>query len=494
MKRTTNELNVKYLSHIKDVSFLLECSCKQWNSVAINQLKKKLELEEDVFEDERTKCISFDVNFQNGSVASFLFIPEDITTFDLQTELVDSFGYLIKESSNISFNILGLHADRQKSLIRDMTSLIKLYEWEKPVFGKRKGNKTKYPKNKSFGFYSDVEETEKLIAEGDALADANNLARTLCVMPGNMMKSKDLIEAGIKVAKSLRCKYEVLKKKKLIEMKAGAFLSVMQADPNSDGGILHIKYRTRSKAKSVKNIALVGKGIVFDTGGYSIKDEESMQDMHKDMTGAAIALATFKALVKSKPKHNVDCYLAVAENLISPTAYRPEDIIIAMNGSSIEVKNTDAEGRMCLVDTMTYAQRQELKPNLLIDFGTLTGAAPYCTDHKYACVFSNNYKLALKAVEIGRECGERVWNFPVGEDYTEGLDSEIADIRQCQKSENADHIYSATFLQHFVEKKLDWVHLDLSADTVEGGLGLVDTDTTGHGIRWAYDFIKKYTE
>jgi len=494
MKRTTNEFNVKYLSHLKDVNFLLEGSCKQWNSVATNQLKRKLKLEEDYFEDERTKCISFDVNFQNGSVASFLFVPEDIKTFDLQEELVSSFGDTIKESNNISFNILGLDKKLQKSLVRDMTSLIKLYEWEKPTFGKRKNKKEKYPKKKNYGFYSELEDSETYITEGIELAEANNLARTLCVMPGNFMKSKDLLKAGIKVAKNLRCKYEVLKKSNLMHLRAGAFLSVMQADPDSEGGILHIKYRTRSKAKSVKNIAIVGKGIVFDTGGYSIKDDESMQNMHKDMTGAAIALGAFKALVKTKPKCNIDCYLAVAENLISPTAYRPEDVVTAMDGTSIEIKNTDAEGRMCLIDTMIYAQRQELKIDLMLDFGTLTGAAPYSMDTKYACVFSNNYELALKAVEVGQECGERVWNFPVGEDYAEQLESEIADIRQCQKSENADHIYSATFLKHFVGDKLDWVHVDLSAEENEGGLGLVETDTTGHGVRWAYDFIKKYTE
>jgi len=493
VKRTTNEFIIKYLKHSKDVSYLLKASCKQWNPVAINQLKRKLKKEEDVFEDKRTKCLSFDVNFQNGSVASFLFIPEDLKTFDLQTELVSSFSDEIKNSSNISFNIQGLNIERQKYLIRDLSSLIKLIEWEPPKFGKCK---IKPPKVniKHYGFYTEVTDTDKHIAEGIILAESTNLVRTLCVMPTNYMTSKDLLEAGIKVAKNLRCQYDLIKSKKLKEMKAGAFLSVMQADLKSQGGILHIKYRTRSKTKTIKNIAMIGKGIVFDTGGYSIKDADSMEGMHRDMTGAAIALSSFRALVKTKPKYNVDCYLAVAENLISTTAYKPEDVITAMDGTSIEIKNTDAEGRMVLVDTLLYAQKQELKPHLIIDFATLTGVAPYCMDTKYACVFSNNYKLALKAVEIGQDCGERVWNFPVGEEYAEDLESEIADIRQCQKSENADHIYSATFLQHFIQKGPDWVHVDLSAEENSGGLGLVDTDITGHGVRWAFDFIKKYSE
>ena len=235
---------------------------------------------------------------------------------------------------------------------------------------------------------------------------------------------------------------------------------------------------------------MVGKGVVFDTGGYNVKTGGYMVGMHRDMTGAAVVLGLFEAIVKSKLKIEVNAYIAVAENLISEESYKPNDIITAMDGTSIEVSNTDAEGRMCLIDTLIYSKRHNNQ--LTIDFATLTGAAAYSIDQKYACIFSNDYKLALKGVEVGRKCGERVWNFPSGEDFLDGIDSDIADFAQCTNSENAEHIYAASLLQNFTQ--YSWVHVDLACEYNPSGLGLVDTTVTGFGVRWGFEFVKKWMD
>ncbi len=159
-----------------------------------------------------------------------------------------------------------------------------------------------------------------------------------------------------------------------------------------------------------------------------------------------------------------------------------------MDGTAIEVVDTDAEGRMILADTLAYASRQ--KPDLMIDFATLTGAAIRSLDTRRSAVFSNRSDLADLAVRAGDLCGERTWSFPIGQDYREELNSKIADIVQCAPGNNADQIYAATFLSEFVAKDIPWVHLDLVAAENKGGLGLVSTDTSGFGVLWAEQLIR----
>jgi leucyl aminopeptidase len=185
----------------------------------------------------------------------------------------------------------------------------------------------------------------------------------------------------------------------------------------------------------------------------------------------------------------VHAYLALAENLISPTAFKPNEVVIASDGTSIEVVDTDAEGRMVLSDTLAFARKG--KPDLLIDYATLTGAAIRSLDRRKSAVFSHREDLAQLAVKCGDASGERVWYFPLDADYRKGLKSKIADILQCSESNNADHIYAATFLSHFVGKETPWVHVDLVACEAKGGLGLIGSDTTGFGVLWTDEFVRE---
>jgi leucyl aminopeptidase len=201
------------------------------------------------------------------------------------------------------------------------------------------------------------------------------------------------------------------------------------------------------------------------------------------MTGSAVALSLTRYFAEEEVEFEVVTYLAIAENLVSPTAYRPNEVVRAIDGTTIEVVDTDAEGRMVLADTLALARKDEA--DLVLDFATLTGAAIRSLDTRRGAVFSNQPQLSKKAIEAGTHSGERTWSFPIGDDYREGLESEIADILQCSASSHADHIYAATFLAHFIGDETPWVHLDLVACKNKEGLGLIATEQTGFGVRWA---------
>lgn len=488
-KTMTNEFLVRYLEDFDKYSSIIETSCKKWNSVARNQLKRRIKLSEDVWENENKKTKSFTVNFQNGSKAYFLFIPKNITVYDIHNEIKEEFKEGIKEHLTISFNLLELSEEHQKILISALSGAVYLYQWDYPKYGKKTINKNK-KENKDFGFYTSIskEETNKIIKEGELIAKGTNLVRTLALMPTNYMTSKHLINEAKEVAKNLkRTKFIFLNEEKLKKMGAECFLSVLRGSKGSKGGLVNITYRTR--AKNAPNIAIIGKGVTFDTGGYNTKGDD-MGGMHRDMTGAAVALALFESLVKNQIRANLDLYLAIGENLVSEMAYKPHEVVSTLNGVTIEVKNTDSEGRMLLVDTIIYAKA--INPDLIIDFATLTGGAILAIDTRYSCVFSNYPELGLKAVKAGENSGERVWNFPTTNDFTDLLlQSNIADILQCIDDENADHIYAACLLQFFVGD-IPWIHVDLSSEYCDNGLGLVDTDVTGFGVRWGFEFIQKY--
>jgi leucyl aminopeptidase len=181
-------------------------------------------------------------------------------------------------------------------------------------------------------------------------------------------------------------------------------------------------------------------------------------------------------------------YLGVTENHISPKAYKPDEVVIALNGISIEVINTDAEGRMVLADTLALASRG--KPELMIDYATLTGAATVAIGTKIAAGFSNREDLLPKIVRAGKESGERVWSFPIEKDFGKALESPIADTIQCTKGRSPDHILAAYFLNQFVEKDIPWVHIDLTPAENEGGLAHVDSLYTGFGVRWSMEFLR----
>jgi leucyl aminopeptidase len=271
--------------------------------------------------------------------------------------------------------------------------------------------------------------------------------------------------------------------KRLRKMGAGAFVAVAQGSAEDAAAIVQLRYRHPSAGKTV---ALVGKGICFDTGGHNLKSARTMLNMHKDMNGSAVALGILSAATALKLPVNLDCWMAIARNDISPRAYRQNEIVTALNGTTIEVMHTDAEGRMVLADTLALAART--KPDLIVDFATLTGSMHVALGERYSGIFATSEALARRAVESGAASGERVCAFPMDEDYDEALESRVADVKQCSLEGEADHILAVRFLKRFTDDR-PWLHMDLSAAHCKGGLGAVSTDVTGFGVAWGVEFL-----
>jgi leucyl aminopeptidase len=316
----------------------------------------------------------------------------------------------------------------------------------------------------------------RLLAE----ADGNNLARSLTALPPNKLTPRDYVKRVRNLARTNGWKMEFLDHAALTRKKAGAFLAVAQGSEHRDAGIIHLRY-TPARYATSDRLALVGKGICFDTGGNNLKPTKYMHGMHEDMQGSAVALGTLLTLTRLRVPFAIDCWLALAENLIGPRAYKQNDVVRSCNGTTIEIMHTDAEGRMVLADTLALAARR--KPGLIIDFATLTGTCIYALGTRYSGIFCNRPALLDRLIKAGEDSGERVWPFPFSDDFDEALESQVADIKQCSLDGEADHILAARFLQRFVAN-LPWIHIDLSAGNNKGGLGHIPSDITGFGVRF----------
>jgi len=272
--------------------------------------------------------------------------------------------------------------------------------------------------------------------------------------------------------------------KRLRKMGAGAFVAVARGSAEPDAAIVHLAYR-HPRAK--KTFALVGKGICFDTGGHNLKTARSMQGMYKDMNGSAVALGILLAAAGMKLPVRLDCWMAIARNDIGPRAYLQSEVITALNGTTIEIVHTDAEGRMVLADALTLAARA--KPDIVLDFATLTGSMHVAVGERYSGVFATSEELARAALAAAGASGERICVFPQDEDYDEELESAIADVKQCTLDAGADHILATRFLKRFVGDT-PWLHMDLSSAKCKGGLGAVATEINGFGVAWGIEFLK----
>ncbi|MBT8132202.1 MAG: leucyl aminopeptidase family protein [Gammaproteobacteria bacterium] len=314
--------------------------------------------------------------------------------------------------------------------------------------------------------------------------EGNHLARWLTALPPNDLDSARYRELIADLAQQHGWEMKFLDCRRLAKLNAGAFLAVAQAG-DKNAGIVHLRYRPKNK-KSQPDLALVGKGICFDTGGVNLKPARGMQNMHDDMQGSAVALGALTALSRMKSELNVDCWLAISENLIGPDAYKPMDVVTASNGTSIEIIHTDAEGRMVLADTLALAAIE--KPKVMIDYATLTGACVGALTERYSGAFSNRSALNPLLIKAGEDSGERVWPFPMDSDFDTALDSSMADIKQCTLDGLGDHILAARFLSRFAGSS-PWIHIDLSAGRYKGGLGAIATDVTGFGVHLTMNLL-----
>ena len=317
-----------------------------------------------------------------------------------------------------------------------------------------------------------------------AVAEGNLLCRELTVLPPNELNPGNYRKRVARLAKEHGWKHEEYDMKRLRQMGAGAFVAVAQGSAEQDAAIVHLSYR-HPRAK--KSFAVVGKGICYDTGGHNLKPARYMQGMHKDMNGSAVALGILLAASALKLPARIDCWMAIARNDIGPRAYHQDEIVTALDGTTIEIVHTDAEGRMVLSDTLALAARG--KPGLIVDFATLTGSMHTALGERYSGIFATSDDLARRAVAAGRATGERICAFPMDDDYEEALESEVADVKQCTMDGGADHILATRLLKRFIGG-LPWIHMDLSSAKCKGGLGAIASDVNGFGVAWGVELLK----
>ena len=321
-----------------------------------------------------------------------------------------------------------------------------------------------------------------------AAAEGNALARWLTLLPANYLTPTEYHGYAKELARREGWKFEFLDEKKLKAVGAGAFLAVSRGSDTRDAGILHLSYRPVKTARGAKAVALVGKGICYDTGGTNLKSDKSMFGMHGDMQGSAVALGILLALTRLKAPFQIDAWLAVARNQIGPQAYTQNEVVKAGNGVNIEVTHTDAEGRMVLADTLALATKS--KPAITLDYATLTGACMTALGSRYSGAFTPSAELSRAVIAAGALSGERVWPFPMDGDYDEDLESDVADVKQCVlETGRADHILASRFLSRFVQEGAPWIHVDLSASEHKGGLAHIPTDVTGFGVRFTLSLL-----
>lgn len=322
----------------------------------------------------------------------------------------------------------------------------------------------------------------------NATTSGTNLVRWLAKRAGNDLTCKSYVDYLRSLSKERKWTFKHHDHDALTKMKAGAFLAVVKGSEHKDYGIIELTYTPKSK--SAKHLALVGKGMMFDTGGHCLKPSAYMLGMHGDMAGSAVALAVLNVATLESWPVKVTAYLAVADNMIGPKSYKPNDVITSMKGTTIEIIDTDAEGRMVLADTLHLAA--QTKPALIMDFATLTGACMRAIGTTYSGVFTNRDELHADLIKAGKNSGERVWPFPMDKDFAECLESTVADFKQCREKGGVDHIEASQFLMHFAGDQSPWVHVDLSAIEHAGGLGHVPTEETGFGVRFATTFLRDY--
>ena len=317
------------------------------------------------------------------------------------------------------------------------------------------------------------------------------LARDLVSEPPNVLNPKKYTEEIKKLTK-LGLKVEILNEKNLKQLGMHSLLGVGQGSQNET--FLVVVQWNGAKANFGKPLAFVGKGVCFDTGGISLKPAKFMEEMKYDMGGSAVVIGLMKCLATRKAKVNAIGVVGLVENMPDGNAQRPGDIVKSYSGKTIEVLNTDAEGRLVLADALTYTEKK-FNPKFIIDLATLTGAIIMALGEEYAGLFSNNDKLSKELHDIGNKINEKVWRLPLHKNYDKLINSAYADVQNINYAGGAGSITAAQFLQRFILKETPWVHLDIAGMAFsKKAASLNSGGATGFGVRLLNDLIKKHYE
>jgi leucyl aminopeptidase len=347
------------------------------------------------------------------------------------------------------------------------------------------------PKLTHITFYvPDVKTAQGKYVAASAAVDGVYYARDLVSEPPNVLHPESYAEK-VKALKSLGLKITVLDEKQMLKFNMGALLGVGQGSIRESR--LVIMEWQGAAHKTAQPVAFVGKGVTFDTGGISIKPAANMDEMKYDMGGSAAVVGVMIALAKRKARVNAVGVIGLVENMPDGNAQRPGDIVTTMSGQTVEVLNTDAEGRLVLADALWYTQ-EKFKPQCMVNLATLTGAITIALGDQYAGLFSNNDVLSERLTKAGEEVKEPLWRFPMNKDYDKLMDSKVADMQNISSGKGAGSITAAQFLQRFVNN-VPWAHLDIAGMAwARKNRDVIPEGASGYGVRLLDRFVANYYE
>jgi len=474
-------VNEKYV--YRDKRRVLPKNISQKIDSFIRVLKDKKKEDEIISFDISNKQKCFIVKIKNKNES---FIPEEIGG--------RFFSHLkkIKDLNKIDLYIDSIDFEK-KRLIDFFSEFCLGFNLKSYTFNKYKTtNKEKINKKIIFKLItSHKDELKKEYKYYDAIKEGVFLTRDLVSEPPNVLNPKKYTEEIKKLSK-LGLKIEILNEAKLKKLGMNSLLGVGQGSEN-ETFLVVIKWNG-VRNNFGKPLAFVGKGVCFDTGGISLKPARFMEEMKYDMGGSAVVVGLMKSLALRKAKVNAIGVVGLVENMPDGNAQRPGDIVKSYSGKTIEVLNTDAEGRLVLADALTYTE-EKFKPRFIIDLATLTGAIIIALGEEYAGLFSNNDELSENILKASENVNEKVWRLPLHKNYDKLINSTIADVQNINYAGGAGSITAAQFLQRFIINKTPWAHLDIAGMAFsKKAASLNPSGATGFGVRLLNNLIKKNYE
>ncbi len=436
-------------------------------------LKNKKDLKESI--------ISLDLNERNNLI--LVSVKKDLKSSDVESLGAKFYSFITKNLFNdISIMSESLKTKPGKDFIGRFIHGLKLKSYEFNIY-KSKKNNNKVVIN-LIGKESSISIKNKIRFK--ALEEGTFFTRDLVSEPGNILHPDEYAKRLLKL-KKYGLKVTVYNEKKLKNLGLNALVGVGQGSVRGSY-LVTIEWKgTKSKTKP---LGFVGKGVCFDTGGISLKPAKFMEDMTYDMAGSAVVVGLMKNFALRKAKVNAVGVVGLVENMPGGNAQRPGDVVKSYSGKTIEILNTDAEGRLVLADALTFTEKK-FKPEFMIDLATLTGAIIVCLGSEYAGLFSNNDKLSKQIFDAGEKVNEKVWRLPLHKNYDKLMNSKIADMQNINYVGGAGSTTAAQFLQRFILNKTPWAHLDIAGMAFSKYGGAINpSGATGYGVRLLNKFVE----
>ncbi len=444
-----------------------------------------------------SKLLEKDFQGKKGQILNFEFLDSHLNSVLIlglgKVNKID-YEYLTKSIADCSRKICDVEEksgillpwrDLENFSFNSAAEIIRLSIFRDNRFNHKKDEKISLKEVEFLGFNDSKEISFQEIQD---ICAGVEFARELVAAPPNFLTPLEMSRQALDIAKNYNLEVKILGTKECEDLSMGAYLAVAKGS-DLEPKFIHLIYKSNDDIK--KKIALVGKGLTFDSGGYNLKVGAGSQiDMMKyDMGGSAAVLGTAKAIGAIKPQGlEIHFIIASCENMINGSAFHPGDVITASNGKTIEINNTDAEGRLTLADALTYASN--LNPDTIIDLATLTGACVIALGGDLAGLWSNNNQLANDLLKAASEVGEGMWHMPLQKSYKEGLKSHIADMKNTGPR-GGGSITAALFLEEFFNENINWAHIDIAGTCwADKNKGLNPSGATGYGVRTLVKWIQ----